>query len=88
MSDKTVIAIHETVAQSWLRTAGDVAALGFLPWFNYTYCGGSGWINAAIAVGWFVAVIAIGRRLAGANERTPAETRAWLDANFPEGPSS
>jgi hypothetical protein len=57
--------------------------LAFLPWFNHQYCGGSGWINAAIALAWFIVLISRVSGERAKRTKTPAQARAWLDEKFP-----
>lgn len=79
-----VILLREGVLQSWLRDGVSFGMLGALPWFNYTYCGGSGWINMAIAFAWFIAVLARASGERRKCEMTPTEAKAWLAVHYPD----
>jgi hypothetical protein len=74
-----VFVVRERLWQSVLSDTYTFAVLAALPWFNHAYCGGSGWIDFAIAFAWFVMISA---RLSGKTKearKSPAEVRAWLD---------
>ncbi len=79
-----IILLREGVLQSWLKDGFTLGMLAALPWFNHAYCGGSGWINMAIAFGWFFTVFARASGLRRKSEMTPAEARAWLDEHHPD----
>lgn len=80
-----VLFVRETAWQSVVSDVVTFGILGVLPWFNYTFCGGSGWIYAAIALGWGFSIFA---RAGGKVKRySPTEARRWLDETYgPESP--
>lgn len=78
-----IIILREGVLQSWAKDAVTLGGLMALPWFNHNYGGGSAWIYAAIAILWIIGLPAKIFRLAGDNQKTPDEARAWLDEHYP-----
>lgn len=82
MADKIII-LREGVISSWLKDGFTIVMLAVLPWFNHAYAGGSGWIYAAISFGWFIAIISRASGMKAKATKTPAEARAWLEANHP-----
>jgi hypothetical protein len=80
-----IILVRESVWKSWARDGFTFGWLAVLPWFNHTYGGGSGWIYCAIAFAWFITLVARASGQRAKMTMTPAEVRAWLDANHPEG---
>lgn len=79
-----IILMRENFLQSWLRDSFTILMLAGLPWFNYEYCGGSGWINAAIAFAWFVSILARASGDRRKAEMTPAEAKTWLADRYPD----
>lgn len=75
--------LREGAWQSVVSDLFTLGMLGALPWFNYRYCGGSAWIYAAIAIGWFVGIIARASGKTKDARLSPAEARAYLDKHFP-----
>lgn len=82
MADKIII-LREGVISSWLKDSFTIVMLAVLPWFNHAYAGGSGWIYAAIGLGWFIAIISRASGMKAKATKTPSELRAWLDAVYP-----
>ena len=82
MADKIII-YRESVVRSWLKDGFTIAMLAGLPWFNHTYAGGSGWIYAAIAFGWFIAIFSRASGAKAKAEMTPDQIRSWLDEAHP-----
>lgn len=82
MAEK-IILLREGVVSSWLKDSFTLAMLAGLPWFNHTYAGGSGWIYAAIAFAWFIALFSRASGTKARATKSPAELRAWLDEHHP-----
>lgn len=79
MAEKIVILNQGTVS-SIVSDGFTVVMLAVLPWFNHAFAGDSGWIYAAIAFAWFVAIISRASGVRAKNTMTLAEARAYLDA--------
>ncbi|HEX8579917.1 MAG TPA: hypothetical protein VF655_10030 [Allosphingosinicella sp.] len=63
-----------------------LVVLGFLPWFNANYCGGSGWIFFAIALLWIATFgLAMLTFFSATKDHrmSPTEVRAYLDLHHP-----
>lgn len=80
---ENVLFIQYSLPQSIASDCVTFAMLAFLPWFNHEYCGGSGWINCAIAFAWFVVIINRASGMRAKMTKTPAQARQWLDDKFP-----
>jgi hypothetical protein len=86
MTDQTqnqVIVINQGLIKSMIGDTFTLGMLMALPWFNYRFCGGSGWINFAIALAWIVGIVSRASGSMKKARKTPDEARAWLDENFP-----
>lgn len=80
-----IILVREGLVSSILSDGLTLAILGFLPWANHTFSGGSAWIYAAIAIGWFVSIVSRANNMKAEGTMSPAQARAWLDQHYPVG---
>lgn len=79
----TVVFIHESVAQSFVRDAVTVAMfVGAMLLARATGSSALEWVSALC-----IMIVLIGKaaKIARDSEKTPDEARAWLDENFPKG---
>jgi hypothetical protein len=85
-STPTLIILREGVIQSIVKDTYTLGLLAALPWFNYRYCGGSGWIFFAIAFAWFIVMCSRASGEKAKATKTPEQARAWLDEQYPVEP--
>lgn len=81
--EEQIVIVRERFVESLLSDSVTLGMLAFLPWFNHRFCGGSGFIDAAIGFAWFVTLNVKASGKIKSLRKTPAEARAWLDEEFP-----
>jgi hypothetical protein len=79
-TDKTLIVLHETVLQSWLRDLGSTVALLGAAWIGVeTGLPAASW---AAAIVWFLWLAARGKQARNHNRMTPDQAAAYLLRRF------
>jgi len=78
----TFIKRNEPVLLSWARDAVSFGGLIGTALALNTLMEPSGWLNAVLAISWFLWMA--GKSAAHKMTMTPDEARAWLDAEYPQ----